>query len=378
MKTIVLEAPGRMMLCERPDPGAPGPGEARVRVMRVGVCGTDLHAYRGRQAFIRYPVVPGHEFAVEVEALGPEGGSTGSVDEDHAGSVSRVRVGDRCAVAPYLFDGSCQACRAGRTNCCTSLTLLGVHVDGGMCDTLIVPASQLMPANDLPVDTLALAEMLAVGAHATARARLDDATRVLVIGAGPIGLSVLAFARLEAASTLVVDVDPHRLALAEANGLASTLKSPSAEGDGAEELVADIRELLGGDLPEVVFDATGSRASMERAPALVAPGGRLVLVGHTPGPLTFENPVLHSKELELIASRNARQDDFGAVFAEMRAGRVDPVPWITTRVDPEEFVQSIDGWTRPGADVVKAVIEWSQTPIGGDGATDVGSRLSRL
>lgn len=368
MKTIVLEAPGRMRLCERPEPGAPGPGEARVRVLRVGVCGTDLHAYRGRQAFIRYPVVPGHELAVEVEALGPDDATARPTGITGAAGIASARIGDRCVLAPYLFDGSCQACRAGRTNCCTSLTLLGVHVDGGMCDALVVPASLLLPANDLPLDTLALAEMLAVGAHATARARLDERTRVLVIGAGPIGLSVLAFARLEAATTLVIDVDERRLALAEAAGLARTLKPPSAEG--AEELVAELRSLLGGDLPEVVFDATGSRASMERAPALVAPGGRLVLVGHTPGPLTFANPVLHGKELELIASRNARRQDFDAVFAAVREGRVDPGPWITTRVDPDGFVRSIDGWTRSSSDVVKAVIEWPHAPGGGEGATD--------
>ena len=360
MKTVVLEAPGRMVMADRSDPGAPGPGEARVRVLRVGVCGTDLHAYRGRQAFIRYPVVPGHELAVEVEALGPGTEAAG------------VRPGDRCVLAPYLFDGICQACRAGRTNCCTTLTLLGVHVDGGMCDAMVVPASLLLPANDLPVDTLALAEMLAVGAHAAARARLDERERVLVIGAGPIGLSVLAFARLEAAATYVVDVDERRLALAEGAGLARALRPPSAEDAGVEELVAELRSHLGGDLPEVVIDATGSRASMERAPALVAPGGRLVLVGHTPGPLAFANPVLHGKELELVFSRNARRQDFDAVFAAVRGGRVDPGRWISTRVDPEGFVRSIEGWTLPGADLVKAVIDWPQEPNAGPGTAGSG------
>jgi threonine dehydrogenase-like Zn-dependent dehydrogenase len=359
VKTVVLEAPGRMTMADRSDPGAPGPGEARVRVLRVGVCGTDLHAYRGRQAFIRYPVVPGHELAVEVEVLGP------------GTEVASVRPGDRCVLTPYLFDGTCQACRAGRTNCCTTLTLLGVHVDGGMCDTMVVPASLLLPANDLPVDTLALAEMLAVGAHAAARARLDEGARVLVIGAGPIGLSVLAFVRLKAAATYVVDVDERRLALAEGAGLAVALRLPTAEDAGVEERVAELRSHLGGDLPEVVIDATGSRASMERAPALAAPGGRLVLVGHTPGPLTFANPVLHGKELELVFSRNARRQDFDAVFAALRGGRVDPGPWISTRVDPEGFVRSVEGWTMPGADLVKAVVEWPQVAAGGGPATGV-------
>ncbi|MFU8887953.1 MAG: zinc-binding dehydrogenase, partial [Trueperaceae bacterium] len=202
--------------------------------------------------------------------------------------------------------------------------------------------------------------------------RLDEGARVLVIGAGPIGLSVLAFARLQAGATYVVDVDERRLALAEAAGLARALRPPSAEDGGLDELVAELRSRLGGDLPEVVVDATGSRASMERAPALVAPGGRLVLVGHTPGPLTFANPVLHGKELELTFSRNARRQDFDAVFAAVRGGRVDPGPWISTRVDPEGFVRSIEGWTTPGADLVKAVVEWPQVAGGGRPAAGAG------
>lgn len=361
MNTVVLEAPESLALRDRPAPGAPGPGEARVRVLRVGVCGSDLHAYRGRQAFIRYPVVLGHELAVEVVALGPDDGGAGP---------RAVRVGDRCAVIPYLADGECQACRAGRTNCCTRLSLYGIHRDGGMCDEMVVPLRQLAPAEDLPLDVLAVAEMLAVGAHAAARARLDAAARVLVLGAGPIGLSTLAFARWEAAETYAIDLDEGRLAHAEAAGLARGVRLPAdarvggTPDDDVAAWVAALRARLDGDLPEVVIDATGSRASMERAPALAAPGGRVVFVGHTPGPLTFANPVLHGKELELVASRNARPADFDTVFAGVRSGRVDPLPWISTRVDPAGFVAAIDAWSRPGSGVVKAIIDWAEAPGG--------------
>lgn len=369
MNTVVLEAPGQLALRERPAPGAPGAGEARVRILRVGVCGTDLHAYRGRQAFVRYPLVLGHEIAAEVVALGAD------VERAGAPAAAPVRVGDRCIVIPYVADGTCQACRAGRTNCCTKLSLYGVHTDGAMCDEMVVPVGQLLPANDLRADVLAVCEMLAVGAHATARARLDARARVLVIGAGPIGLSTLAFARLEAAATFVIDLDEGRSAHAEAAGLAHAIRpagGASAAGDTVEPWVDALRDALGGDLPEVVFDATGSRASMERAPALVAPGGRLVLVGHTPGPLTFANPVLHGKELELVASRNAQRVDFDTVLEALRRGRVDPLPWITARVGPAEFVAAIDGWSQPGSDVVKAIVVWPPLPadVGGAGHRD--------
>lgn len=349
MKTVVLAAPERMEVQERPEPGPPGPGEALVRVRRVGVCGTDLHAFAGRQAFVRYPLVPGHELAVDVVAVGPHDPTR----------PAPVAVGDRCAVLPYVADGTCQACRAGTPNCCTSLQVLGVHVDGGMRPWWTLPTSLLLPANDLPLDALALTEMLAVGAHAVRRAGDLRGRRVLVVGAGPIGLATLAFARPHAAATLVVDLDPERLRFAEAQGLARAVAAPvGADADPEAALLDALRAALGGDLPEVVFDATGSRASMERAPGRVAPGGRVVFVGHTPGPLTFPNPVVHGKELELVASRNARRDDFETVFAALRSGAVDPAPWITTRTDPDGFVRAIAGWARPASGVVKAIVEF--------------------
>lgn len=369
MKTVVLESPGRLQVVERPEPGPPGPGEALVRVLRVGVCGTDLHAYAGRQAFVRYPLVLGHELAVEVVALGPAPTSSTEV-------VDPVAVGDRCAVVPYIADGTCQSCRAGRPNCCTSLALYGVHVDGGMRTWMTVPTSLLVPTNDLPVDALALTEMLAVGAHAARRAGDLDGRRVLVVGAGPIGLSTLAFLGTDPASTWVADLDPERRRFAVATGLARGLEPEpeSPDGDADAAVVHALRTALDGDLPEVVIDATGSRASMERAPGRAAPGGRVVFVGHTPGPLEFPNPVLHAKELELVASRNAQRRDFDAVFAALRSGGIDPGPWVTHRTVPDGYATSIARWARPASGVVKAVVDWTHEPMGGRSATAHGGR----
>src|SRR5690606_15070120 len=144
-----------MSLTERPEPPPPGEGEALVRVLRVGVCGTDLHAFHGDQPMISYPLVLGHELAVEVLAVGP-----GAAD---------LATGDVCTVVPYVDCGACLACAAGRPNACLNLRVLGVHVDGGMCDVLTVPARLLLRADDLPVDAVARVEMLAVGEHAVAR-----------------------------------------------------------------------------------------------------------------------------------------------------------------------------------------------------------------
>lgn len=333
MVTVVLEAPGRVAVVDRPEPSPPGVGEALVRVLRVGVCGTDLHAFAGRQAFVRYPLVPGHELGVEVVALGPR-------DPDAAGTPA-VAVGDRCAVVPYLSDGTCLACRAGKTNCCLAMRVLGVHVDGGMQSLLRLPTALLMPGNDLSVDALALAEMLAVGAHAARRAGDLAGLRVLVVGAGPIGLATLAFVRSLASETTLYDLDPHRRAFAEALGLGRAV-TPGGPGDP----------------PDVVIDATGHRGSMEAAPSLVAHGGRVVFVGHTPGPLAFENPIIHGKELTLIASRNATRSDFDTVFAALRSGAIDPTRWITTRTDPAGYAQAVGEWVRDPRHLVKAILEW--------------------
>jgi len=355
VKSLVLEAPGRFALREAPEPGRPGPGEALVRVLRVGICGTDLHAYRGVQAFMRYPLVLGHELSVEVLELGPT---------DPAAPARAVRVGDHCTVLPYLADGTCPACRAGRSNCCVALELLGVHRDGGMRERFVVGTAQLVAANDLDPEVLALVEMLAVGAHAVRRAAIAPHERVLVVGAGPIGLSVLAFARRRAADVAALDVDPLRSAFVAATGLARAVAdAPDAAGDP----VAAVRAAFGGALPDVVFDATGHRGSMERAPELVEHGGRLVYVGHTAGAITLDNPTIHRRELTLLCSRNATRADFDEVLAALRGGEVDVRRWITTRTPMERLVDDLPAWTRPGSGVVKAVAAWPDGAAGGQG-----------
>ncbi len=344
MKRIVLEAPGRLVCDEVSEPAPPGPGEALVQVLRVGVCGTDLHAYRGKQPFIRYPIVLGHELAVEVLALASEPSSAGA-----------ARVGDRCTVFPYLADGTCVACHGGKPNCCEALELLGVHVDGGLRERFVLPAHLLIPVHDLDPDVAALVEMLAVGAHAARRAAAAAEERVLVLGAGPIGLSVAAFVRRSAGEVLLFDVDVDRAAFARELGLGRVVETPGADTEG---LVEAVRAAADGELPHVVVDATGHPASMERAPHLARHGGRVVFVGHTAGALTFDNPTLHRRELTFVFSRNALRADFDEVLAALRDGEIDVGAWITTRSPAAELVERLPVWTGGGGGVVKAVASW--------------------
>ena len=198
MKAIRLEAPGRFAPVTLESASTQlQPDEALVRVHRIGVCGTDIHAFRGDQPFFSYPRILGHELGVEVLELG--------------GPAEGIRRGQFCAVEPYLNCGTCIACRHGKPNCCVKLLVLGVHVDGGMREKLVLPIRKLHPSESLTLDQLALVETLAIGCHAVDRAALESNEFVLVIGAGPIGLGVVQFAIEAGAQVIVLDISPQRL-----------------------------------------------------------------------------------------------------------------------------------------------------------------------
>lgn len=338
MRTIVLERPGELLLIAAPEPPPPRGDTAVVRVLRVGVCGTDVHAWRGEQPFFTYPRVLGHELAVEVVAVGPD--------------VTDVGPGDRCAVEPYLNCGACRPCRTGRQNCCERLQVMGVHLDGGMRDLIEVPTRKLHPSRTLPPDALALVEMLSIGAHAVRRSRVSAADTVLVLGAGPIGLGVASFARAAAARVCVADVSASRLDFCESQVRPDALLNVSS-GD----LEAGVIDACGGELPSIVFDATGNAASMRRAFRLIGNGGTLVLVGLILGEVAFDDPDFHRRETTLVASRNALPEDFRQVLTALEERQVDATGWITHRTELEEASQTFPEWTRPEAGVVKGIIE---------------------
>jgi threonine dehydrogenase-like Zn-dependent dehydrogenase len=336
MLTIVLEKPGRFTAADRPEPAA-APGTALVRVHRLGVCGTDLHAFAGKQPFFTYPRVLGHELGVEVFDAG---------DDSHG-----LRAGDRCSVEPYLNCGTCIACRRGKPNCCTGLQVLGVHTDGGMRPLLRVPARKLHKSATLDYDQLALVETLGIGAHAVERAAPTKDDFILVIGAGPIGLSVIQFAKVSGATLAVMDVSDTRLGFCRQQlGVAHTLK-PGATA------VEELKKIGGGDLPTCVIDATGNPASMMGCFDLPAHGGRIVFVGLFQGDLTFNDPNFHRRELTVMGSRNALPATFREVIRLVEAGQVDTRPWITHRFKladtPAVFPRDIAG--NPA--VLKAMIE---------------------
>ena len=338
MKAVVLERPGKFSLMDLDAPQEPRAGEALVCVRKVGICGTDLHAFHGDQPFFQYPRILGHELAVEVAAIGP--------------NEEGLKAGDRCAVEPYLHCGSCIACRTGKTNCCVNLKCLGVHTDGGMQDRMILPTAKLHRSDILSLDQLALVETLGIGAHAVERSSLTSRETVLVIGVGPIGLSVVEFARQKNTHVIVMDVNQARL------DFCGRILGVEHCIHGKENALGQLQEILGGELPTAVFDCTGSAESMLKAFEYVAHSGKLVFVGLFSGNVTFHDPTFHSRELTLLSSRNATGKEQQRVIKLMEAGKIDIAPWITHRLSSTSIAENLFQWMSAPSAGIKTLVDW--------------------
>jgi len=335
MRTLVCDRPGKIAVSERPRP-SPGAGEVVVRIRRAGVCGTDLHIFQGSHPFLEYPRVIGHELSGEVAETGP--GCT-------------IAVGQQVYVIPYLSCGSCVACRRGKTNCCQRIGVLGVHIDGGMGDYVCVPEANVAPADGITLDQAAMIEFLAIGAHAVRRASPRIKDRILVVGAGPIGIGCMLFAGLQGGSVTALDIRQDRLDFCR--GRLGVDHAVSAGPNAGETLSA----LTSGDFFDIVVDATGNAKSMMAGLNYVAHGGTYVLVSVVRDTICFSDPEFHKRETSLLGSRNATPDDFAKVFDAMRAGLVPTEALVTHRVSLDEAPRSFPVWIKPETGVIKALIE---------------------
>jgi alcohol dehydrogenase len=339
MKAILLEKPGKFAQVSIDAPARPGKGEVLVRVHRVGICGTDISGYLGKMPFFSYPRIPGHELGVEVIEAGP--------------GVTNVKPGDLCSVEPYINCQACFACRRGGINCCENLQVLGVHTDGGLRPNFLVPARKLHPARSLALEQLALVETLAIGCHAVARGNPQPDETVLVIGAGPIGLATLEFVRLSGATSIVLDLNEQRLEFCKR--VMHVNHTIVFRGDGSE--LDRLKELTDGALATLVIDATGSVRSMSGALDYVAHTGKLVYVGITTDELRFPHPLMHRREMAILASRNALPADFDRIIQHIEEGRIDTRPWITHRTPFNDLIENFPSYTRPETGVIKAIVE---------------------
>jgi 2-desacetyl-2-hydroxyethyl bacteriochlorophyllide A dehydrogenase len=336
MQVIVCEEPGRLAFKEQEKPEIKD-GYAQIRIRRIGICGTDLHAFEGTQPYFNYPRILGHELSGE---LVETGGAKG------------FRKGEIVTFIPYFNCGFCIACRSGKPNCCTQINVCGVHVDGGMTEYLNVPAYSLVHGEGLSYDELALVEPLAIGAHSIRRADVQPGEFVLVIGAGPIGLGIMEFARIAGAKVIAMDLNPKRLEFCR-----DRLKVDHIINVSTEDVLEQLATITKGDMPTVVIDATGSLKAINAGFQYMAHGARYVLVGLQKGNISMSHPEFHKREATLMSSRNATREDFEHVIASMKKGLVQPANYITHRVPFNQVKDEFESWLDPANGVIKAMIE---------------------
>ena len=336
MKYIVCKEPGIFQLKEKTLPKRKK-DEALLRITKIGICGTDLHAYQGNQSFFSYPRILGHELAAEILEIDP-------------GNPQEMKAGDRVIIMPYLSCGKCIACRNGKTNCCTDIRVLGVHIDGGMQEFITVPNDILIPSGTLTDKEIALVEPLAIGAHSLRRAQVKKGESILVIGCGPIGLGIVKQAQLLDAKVIVMDVNDQRLEFVKkAFDIEHTINA-------LENPLESLLSVNGNELPTVVIDATGNKKALETGVEYMAHGGAYVLVGHHKGDLTFNHPLIHSRETTLMCSRNATIEDMLKVKEVLESGEFPTEAFITHEIPFEDMIVHFDDWLKPETGVIKAML----------------------
>jgi len=336
MKALVCSEPGQFYYTNKEKPELKKECSI-LKIKRIGICGTDLHAYEGTQPFFSYPRILGHELSGElVEADGATG----------------FKIGESVTFIPYFNCGRCIACRNNKPNCCTRIKVCGVHIDGGMAEYLLVPSSSLIHGEGLSFDELALVEPLAIGAHGVRRANITHGEFVLVIGAGPIGLGSLAFAGIAGAQVIVMDINDDRLRFCrEEFKIKHTINALN------DDVTEALMKITNGSMPTVVIDATGNQKAINGAFQYMAHGARFVRIGLQKGDISFAHPEFHKREATLMSSRNATRADFEQVIAAMKSGLVNPKTYITHRTKFDEMAHEFENWLDPKNGVIKVMIE---------------------
>ncbi|MDB5614220.1 MAG: dehydrogenase [Devosia sp.] len=331
MRAISCAAPGELALIEI-EPPKLQTGWVRVGISHIGICGTDYHIYEGKHPFLQYPRIMGHELSGVVR---------------DANGATTLANGDAVVINPYLPCYSCPACREGKTNACETLTVIGVHGDGGMAEEITLPEANLYKAEGLSLRDAAMVEFLAIGAHAVRRTEVKPGWRVLVVGGGPIGLGVAFFARIADADVTILDAAEDKLDAARGFGFGAVSLD---ERDGA---AFKAKMATGFD---AVLDATGSIPAMNQAVGYCRNGGSLTLVGVVKGTLAWEDPEIHKRELTIRASRNANREDFDHAMNSIRNGSVPTDRLATHTTSFDDVPVNLPNWAHERNGLIKAII----------------------
>lgn len=337
MKILYCKQPGAFSYAEKDLPEIKL-GEALIKIKRIGICGTDYHAFHGSQPFFTYPRVLGHELAGEL------------IDFSDAPGFKK---GEAVTIIPYFNCKTCIACRSGKPNCCQKINVFGVHIDGGMAEYAVVPSYSLVHSQGLSFDELALVEPLAIGAHGIKRAQVQAGEFILVIGAGPIGLGTMEFAKVAGAKVIAMDTNEMRLDFCKHKLGVEFTVNPATE-NAIEKLL----NITNGDMPTAIFDATGNLKAINNGINYLAHGGRYVLIGLQKEAFSFSHPEFHKRESSLMSSRNATREDFEHVISSIKKGLVNSKTYITHRLSFEEVKDQFEMLLKPESGVIKAMINF--------------------
>jgi threonine dehydrogenase-like Zn-dependent dehydrogenase len=338
MKATVLRAPGEAAIDQVPQPETGGDGNILLQVRKIGLCGSDLNSYRGRNPLVTYPRILGHEIAATIAVVNPR-----HPEWQHGAAVT---------VSPYTSCGRCASCRRGRSNACQFNQTLGVQRDGALAEFIAIPADRLYRAN-LSLRELCLVEPLTVGFHAAARGRVEPGDVVAVIGCGGVGLGAVAGAAFRGATVLGVDVEDSKLATARKAGAAHTINT------NREDLHARLSEITGGHGPDVVIEAIGLPQTFRAAVEEVAFTGRVVYIGYAKQEVAYETRLFVQKELDILGSRNALPEDFHDVIRMLEERRFPVDDAITHTVAMDEAPEILAAWDRDTSHFGKIMIDVS-------------------
>lgn len=336
MKTLICVQPGQFEY-QSADRPMLTKNHAIIKIKRIGICGTDLHAFQGDQPFLEYPRILGHELAGEIVEI-----------DDGA----EFKISEAVTFVPYFSCGKCVACKMGKPNCCSAIKVCGVHQDGGMVEYISVPISSIIHGSGLTFDELALVEPFSIGAHGIRRAAIKPGENVLVVGAGPIGLGAMEFARIAGATVIALDINEKRLSFCK-----EKLNIPFTINAKKDDVMERLSEITKGDMPTVVIDATGNLKAINNGFSYLAHGGRYVLIGLQKGNIAFNHPEFHKREATLMSSRNATIEDFNHVIKSIKNKDINPEKYITHRTSFEHVKDEFEQWLDPKNEVIKAMVE---------------------
>ncbi|MCI8578809.1 MAG: zinc-binding alcohol dehydrogenase family protein [Lachnospiraceae bacterium] len=336
MKAVKLETPRNIALVELEKP-VPGPGEALIRIKTAGICGSDIGAFRGTNSLVSYPRIIGHELAGIIESI-PEDNPKG------------FKVGDKVIVDPYLYCGDCYPCSIGRTNCCTSLKVLGVHVDGGMAEYFCHPANMLvkMP-DDMSWTDAAMAEPLTISLHGIHRGGLKAGEYCAIIGAGPIGLLAAMIAQAYDAHAILIDLVQERLDFAKQLGVEYVINS------GNEDAEARVREITGGNMAQQVMECSGANAAVLSTLNLVSNAGRITLTGWPKHETPIPTDVITKKEVDIRGARTSA-GEFEEAIELIYTRKVDVQKILTKTISMEEAPETIIDIEKNPGSYMKVVV----------------------